>query len=170
MSRYKVDVDLIEYLARMRPEYRFVLIGSLGEGEGRWEAGGLAARPHVSLQGHRSYAELPRLIHEMDVCIIPSCFNDYTRAMFPMKFFEYLAAGKPVVAIDTGSLTEFGAWCSLCMTAEEFLAAVDAALTQDSDEWKIRRSELAKKYTYERRTAMMLEQIDRFEAGAGGNR
>lgn len=65
--------------------------------------------PRVILAGHRPYAEIPGLLAAADVCLLPSLENDTTRDIVPMKVYEYLAAGKPVVASRLpGLLAEFG--------------------------------------------------------------
>lgn len=65
--------------------------------------------PCVILAGHRPYADIPGLLAAADVCLLPSLENDTTRDIVPMKVYEYLAAGKPVVASRLpGLLAEFG--------------------------------------------------------------
>jgi len=54
--------------------------------------------PNVHFLGYRSYRELPEYLRGFDVALLPTLINGYTRAMFPMKYFEYLAAGVPVVS------------------------------------------------------------------------
>jgi glycosyltransferase involved in cell wall biosynthesis len=61
------------------------------------------------LTGRRPYAEVPDLLAAADVCLLPSIENDTTRDIVPMKVYEYLAAGKPVVASRLPGLqAEFG--------------------------------------------------------------
>ncbi|MFL0723832.1 MAG: glycosyltransferase family 1 protein, partial [Prochlorococcus sp.] len=79
---------------------------------------------------------------------------------FPMKFFEYLAAGLPVVAIRIPALLPYQNALSLCETKEEFVIAIDralASLTQHEDVTK--RQALASQNTYKYRTEKMLMLI-----------
>ncbi|NIV37588.1 MAG: glycosyltransferase, partial [Anaerolineae bacterium] len=63
----------------------------------------------VILTGRRPYDQIPGLVAAGDVCLLPSEENDTTRDIVPMKVYEYLAAGKPVVACRLpGLLAEFG--------------------------------------------------------------
>lgn len=65
--------------------------------------------PKVLMIGRRSYKEIPSLVAAADVCLLPSLCNDTTRDIVPMKIYEYLASGKPVVASRLpGMLAEFG--------------------------------------------------------------
>jgi glycosyltransferase involved in cell wall biosynthesis len=64
---------------------------------------------HIILTGKRPYREVPGLLAAADVCLLPSLENSTTREIVPMKVYEYLAAGKPVVAARLpGLLAEFG--------------------------------------------------------------
>ena len=64
----------------------------------------------------------------MDVVAIPSCMNDYTKSMFPMKFFEYLAAGKVVVATQLEAIQEYAHVCLLATDTQEFEKHLATAL------------------------------------------
>ena len=48
---------------------------------------------NITLVGSLTYDELPDWLSHADVVLLPLLMNDYTKNMFPMKFFEYLAAG-----------------------------------------------------------------------------
>ena len=62
---------------------------------------------NVHLLGYRSYSELPAYCAGFDVAWLPLQMNAYTHSMFPMKFFEYLASGLPVVSTSIDSLSSF---------------------------------------------------------------
>lgn len=55
-------------------------------------------RPNIKLHGKKSYSELPKLLADADVAMIPFLINDLIRGTSPIKLYEYLAAGVPVVA------------------------------------------------------------------------
>ncbi|MCL4486889.1 MAG: glycosyltransferase [Chloroflexi bacterium] len=131
ISAYKVDLDLLCAAARACPEWSFVLIGPFGRGDPSTDVSALRALQNVLLLGERAYSELPRYVKAFDVCMIPFNQNRSTRATLPMKFFEYLAAGKPVVATPLPSLAEFREYYYAAGDAREFRAALQAARTQD---------------------------------------
>ena len=64
----------------------------------------------------------------LDIGLLPLLINDYTRAMFPMKFFEYLAAGLPVVSTALPALHEFASIHGVGQGATAFAAAIESAL------------------------------------------
>ena len=150
ITAYKLDIDLLYSVARSKPNWSFVLIGPVGRGDPSTDVSELRSLPNVRLLGERPYAELPRYVNAFDVCLIPFKQNESTRGTLPMKFFEYLAAGKPVVATDLPALGEFrGDFYPVCR-AEEFANALEVALTEDA--WRAAaRSALAQKYSWDAR-------------------
>lgn len=123
LSSYKVDFELIAAVARARPDWHWVLIGQVGEGQPETSISALGL-PNVHLLGPRPYAELPNYLRGFDLATIPCPANDYTRAMFPMKFFEYLAAGRQVVVSNVPALISFGDVCQRVNSPEEFFEVV----------------------------------------------
>lgn len=122
LSDFKIDFALLLDAARMRPQWSWVFIGDEREGQRSPRVDALRALPNVHFLGHRDYAMLPDYLRGMAAGLIPSLVNDYTRAMFPMKYFEYLAAGVPVVATPL----DFARSMPACKTAADAPALVQA--------------------------------------------
>lgn len=168
LSDYKVDFELIAAAARRRPEWQWVLIGQVGEGQPGTRISGLDA-PNIHLLGPKSYAELPDYLRGFDAATIPARRNNYTDAMFPMKFFEYLAAGRPVIATRISALAEFSTACELVDTPDEFAAALDR-VRSGCEAVRARGQALAQRYTWEWRIREMLELVERHWALGRGAR
>jgi glycosyltransferase involved in cell wall biosynthesis len=115
ISDYKLDLELLDAVFRSHPEWQLVFVGPIGEGDPDTRVASLAALPNVHFLGSRHREELPGYLGGFDVCLLPNRLNRYTRHMFPLKFFEYLAAGKPVVMTPLPSLEAF---CHLAHVAE----------------------------------------------------
>jgi glycosyltransferase involved in cell wall biosynthesis len=113
--------------------------------------------PNVEHVGTISYAELPAFLSSLDVGIVPSRASEYAQSSFPMKFFEYLAAGIPVVATDMPSLLEFK-HCAAVVPREEFVDALEGVLRGDFPPLEVRRAAYADN-TYAARTQRMLELV-----------
>ena len=105
VASYKTDLRLLAGLARGRPRWSLVIVGPLGVGDPSTDPAELRSLPNVHLLGPRRPEEVPGYIHAMDVCLIPFRRNAVTDASLPLKTFEYLAAGKPVVATPLPALT-----------------------------------------------------------------
>ena len=98
LSDYKVDFDLLYDLMRENKIWHLILIGEEPEGQRNKILENLKKLENVHFLGYRPYNELPDYLRGVDVGLLPTLINDYTRSMFPMKYFEYLAAGLPVVS------------------------------------------------------------------------
>jgi glycosyltransferase involved in cell wall biosynthesis len=143
----KLDVRLLAQIARRRPEWSLVLVGPVGEGDPRGDLGELRDLPNVLFAGRSSFAELPAWIGAADVCLIPYLHNPYTASVFPMKVYEYLAAGRPVVSTPLPALSGLeGPF--FADGAEEFEAQIEAALAADGEEQRRRRRELAATHSW----------------------
>lgn len=147
VSNYKLDFDLIVRMASVHPEWSIVLIGALGEGEKEAAVEVLRAYKNIHLLGGRPYKLLPQYLRNFDVCLLPNRLNEYTRNMFPLKFFEYLASGRPVVATALKSLAEFTAYFYQAESHGEFIRLVEKAL-HESDMLATQRIAIAKKYSW----------------------
>lgn len=97
LSDFKIDFQLLIDAARMKPEWSWVFIGEEREGQKSPLVAELARLPNVHFLGYKPYARLPDYLRGVQVGLLPSLINKYTRSMFPMKYYEYLAAGLRVV-------------------------------------------------------------------------
>jgi glycosyltransferase involved in cell wall biosynthesis len=129
VSSYKLDLALLLRLANHRPDSQLVLIGRAGEGDPATDLSGLKGLANVHLLGPRPYSQLPAYLRGFDLALLPCPINAYTRSMFPMKFFEYVAAGVPVVATALPALSDQAHLAHLCADTDSFLSAVDQLLT-----------------------------------------
>ena len=161
ISAYKVDLELLSAVAIALPGVSFVLIGAIGEGDPDTEVDQLLKLPNVYFLGPRSYDKLPHYLKGLDVCLIPAKINEYTKAMFPMKFFEYLAAGKSIVATDIHAIREYKGVYSVASDADDFAKKIMSEIENNDVKVMQERLALAKKNTYLTRTKNMLECINR---------
>ncbi len=130
ISGFKIDPMLLRRVADINPDKSFVLIGDVGLGESATSLKPLDAVPNIHLLGPRHYKDLPRYIKGFDVCMIPFVVNGVTAKCLPMKLFEYMASGKPIVATATPPLLEYADQCYLARDHEEFSSAVQRALEE----------------------------------------
>ena len=91
-------------LAELRSAWSIVLIGPVGLGDPGTDVSKLAAKANVQLLGHREPSELPALLRGADAALIPYRLNRLTASIFPMKVYEYLAAGLAIVSTPLPSV------------------------------------------------------------------
>ena len=88
------EVDKVAYLARSLPECDIVIIGHVTNARSS-----LDKYSNIKLLGEKPYEELPAYLKDFDVCIIPfDTSTDLIKATNPVKFYEYLSAGKKIVS------------------------------------------------------------------------
>lgn len=144
----RLDADLLEACFGAFPGVRFLFIGRVPEAALRDRFGRYA---NVVFTGPKPPAELPDLVRQMDVGLIPFVKNEQTRAIYPLKINEYLAAGLPVVATRFAELTAFEAAVRVVDSAADFLAAVQESLAENDPEAERRRVALARGNAWARR-------------------
>ena len=153
-----IDLELIEYLARRRPDWTVAMIGPVGAGVG---VEGLKSLPNVHLLGRRDKGQLPGYLKAFDVCLNTFKKNELTDRVNPLKIYEYLAAGKPVVSVDMPGVAEFREVIEIAGDYEGFLGAVERTLAQESPEKKQRRLQTAAENSWEKRVETMLDLIEK---------
>ncbi len=133
-----VDIELLAEMARLRPDWSFVLIGPAQR-----HLGDLSLLTNVHLLGQRPHEELAHLIRAFDVGIVPYSNNQYTETVVPTKINEYLALGKPVVSTNLPTVNEFNDEHDILLTAEthtqSFLTAIEKALQLPNDDQTMMR-------------------------------
>lgn len=130
----------------------------VGEGDPNTDISILENHENIHLLGPKEYSELPSYLKYFDVALLPNMINSYTDNMFPMKFFEYLAAGRKVVSVNLKAIQEFKDYVYISTTNEDFIEGIDKAIEGDFISLE-KRLELAQQYTYQSRTKKMLDLI-----------
>jgi glycosyltransferase involved in cell wall biosynthesis len=156
----KLDFPLIAELARLRPHWSFALVGPIGPGDPRTDVSELTAEPNVHLLGPRTYDELPEVLRGADAGLIPYARNQLTASIFPMKVYEYLAAGLPVVSTPLPALCGVDD-VSSAADATGIARLLDAALAGDAPELRAERSRRAAAHSWERRQEEIATAIGR---------
>ncbi len=159
ISSYKLDFELLAAVAKAKPDWSIVMIGEVGEGDPSTDVSILNALPNVHLLGGRPYRVLPAYLKGFDIALLPNLINEYTRSMFPMKFFEYLAAGRRVIATEIPSLKGYESIASFCVKAEDFIATAERMLKEEDTNLDA-RLKAARENTYEKRTEEMLKHLE----------
>ena len=122
-----IDLDLIAFLAQQRPQWTFLMIGRLAV-----DPGHLRDLPNVVFAGAQPYESLPRWAKAFDVAIIPYRLTRQVVNSNPLKLREYLATGKPVVAVSAPEIDRFSAHVRIAADSRQFLEHIEAALASDT--------------------------------------
>lgn len=160
LAAYRIDFALLHAVVDAGIE--LVLIGALGLGDTDAlppAAQALFTRDGVTRIDSQRQGALPAYLAHCDVALIPFSVNDHTRGSLPLKLWEYLAAGLPVVATDLPNLRlaaqgDAAGMLSLAGSPVEFAAAVVEAAAEprsrrpvrskaaDAHDWPARMDDL----------------------------
>jgi glycosyltransferase involved in cell wall biosynthesis len=124
-----VDLDLLVELAAAYPQAWIVIVGPVENVDIR-PYGGL---PNLRFLGPVAYEEVPAFVNAFDVCLIPFKANDLTADVDPVKAYEYLALGKPVVSVGLPELVRYGDLIYTARSKDEASQALAAALEEVMD-------------------------------------
>lgn len=157
----RVDVELIYRVASERPDWRLVFVGpDYLSAPSRTR---LAALPNVHLLGPRSYEELPAYMGLFDVCIIPHRVTPFTESLNPIKIYEYLATGLPIVSTPVATVRDLPDVVYLARDAAQFVARAADALAERDEDRRAKRRRLAEQNSWQRRVdAVILALNGRF--------
>jgi glycosyltransferase involved in cell wall biosynthesis len=159
----KLDMGLLLVLARSHRDWSFALVGPTGPGDPRADMSGLAAEPNIHLLGPRPYEELPQVLRAANAGLIPYAINELTKSIFPMKVYEYLAAGLPVVTTPLPALAGVEG-VATAADAPGIAALLEDALAHDTPERKAVRARGARAHSWERRLEEIAAAVDELEA------
>jgi glycosyltransferase involved in cell wall biosynthesis len=149
------DFDLVHRLATSNAGWHVVIVGPVQRG--LVETWRIRQLPNVHYLGRRDYATLPAYLARFDVCLIPFKVDAITAAVSPVKLFEYLAAGKPVVSTPLAEVARYGEVVTLAPAAE-FPRAVAGALATARDPAAVeRRLRVARDNAWDVRVAAILD-------------
>jgi len=160
----KLDFDLLEKVAaRVDADGgSLVLVGpvNVAPGDPSHRVERLRASPGVVFTGKKPTDEIPDYVRAFDVGLIPYKIGDQARSIDPLKLYEYLAFGKPVVAVDIPSIQSFGEVVRIAKDTEDFVGLLREAALDRDDTRAARRRALAAEQSWENRAAQISEAIE----------
>lgn len=165
----KVDLDTVFEVARRQPDWHWVFVGDVGVGFAghpeSWDAlEQCQTLDNVHFLGSRNQSEMPAYMGHMDVntmCYKPT--GGYWELGNPLKLYEYLGVGKPVVGIDIENIRTRSDVIDVVVTVEEWIVAIERAISSGGVGTIEERLKAAKQNDWETRVDLlekhMLEMI-----------
>jgi teichuronic acid biosynthesis glycosyltransferase TuaH len=124
----RLDVDLVHAVAAQLKQGSLVFIGPnhlpAPQRLRLLETGRVVFHEAVA------YDELPQYMRAFDVCMTPHRISPFVESLQPIKLWEYLAAGKPIVATDVAGFRDYPDLVRLARGPEEFGRQLTAALNE----------------------------------------
>jgi len=151
-----IDLGLVREIAVTHPEWSVVMVGPVGVGI---DVSPLRSLPNVYLLGRKDVRELPNYIKAFDVCINPFKINDLTDKVSPLKFYEYLASGKPIVSVKMPGVDSFSDVIETADNSEGFINGIERAIKEETPGKLKARLARALENSWESRVEFMSDKI-----------
>jgi glycosyltransferase involved in cell wall biosynthesis len=155
-----IDVEMVAQLAALRPGWSFAFVGPVGQGDPHTNIDALRQAPNIHLLGPRPHERLPEVLRGVDATIIPYRLERQMRSVFPMKTYEYLAAGRAVVSTPLAALSQVPEVVT-ATTAEQFARRLEDAIEHDSPAQRAARSAAAQPHSWESRLDQVAAALER---------
>jgi glycosyltransferase involved in cell wall biosynthesis len=156
----RLNLTVLKELVQENPEVSLVFLGELSVSRQMetWQA--LLARPNVHYLGAVDITQVPHYLKGLDVGLIPYGQSREAENVSPLKLYDYLAAGLPVVSIDFPAAREFSTYIHLTDDSpKNFSHTVRVALTDTTPERRQARRNIAAQHTWEARVEQLSDII-----------
>ncbi|EDY96718.1 glycosyltransferase, group 1 family protein [Phocaeicola plebeius DSM 17135] len=120
----RVDFDLIEKCLQKLPNFQFLFLGPL-YAQKRKARELTKHYKNIKFLGDIHYLDLPNAMQDIDIAIIPHKIDSFTSSMNPLKLYEYLAAGKPVVSTKVAGVNSISQYVFEANTPAEFITLIE---------------------------------------------
>jgi len=157
------DYEMIKYLAKKRPNYNIVLLGI--KYDDSFDKAGLEQYSNIHFLGSKSYNVLPNYASKFDVCTIPFLINDITQATSPLKLFEYMALGKPIVTTAMNECKKYES-VMIANNKEDFIDLIDKAINvskEHNDKYYNLLNKEALENTWEEKAKLIINLLKKYE-------
>jgi teichuronic acid biosynthesis glycosyltransferase TuaH len=155
----RLDIEILKYIAISHPEWSTVLIGPEDK---IFQKSELHEMTNVYFLGRKDPEELPEYINRFSVAINPQRLNELTVGNYPRKIDEYLALGKPVVALKTEAMSMFEDYVYQATDKKGFVREIERALYENTPEMEVKREEFARAHSWENNVNEIYKAMETF--------
>jgi len=153
-----IEYGYVQAAAKARPDWSFVFIGGEKPGSDFLD---LKTLPNVHFLGMKPNEDLPKYMANFDACLNLFASGDLSKDVSPLKFYEYLATGKPIVSTpQPDQILQFAPIIQVAGSEEEFIKACEEALSDKTEERKQARIEEGRKSSWDARVAEICKSLE----------
>ncbi len=163
----RIDIDLLDWLAARNKDWSIVMVGGKeGNMKNKQLLMKFAERKNVYLLGNKPYEDLPEYLKAFDVCMIPFREDDlFSLSCSPIKLYEYLATGKPIVSTELPGVHGFKSLVRIAKGREELERQIKEALKEGFQLCE-KRISISKGHSWKRRAKQVKDILDEMVNGA----
>jgi len=139
------DLESLLWCAEKLPDVSFVFAGETTDGD----FSELMRQPNVYFLGKLPYERIPHLCACFDVCMLHWKMTEWIKYCNPLKMFEYMASGKPIVSVPIEEVMQYSDIISIASTKEQFPNAIQWELQNDTPERASKRIDIARQHSWD---------------------
>jgi len=158
LNGLRLDLDLIAHVVKERPHWQFVFMGPKSEEAPLGNE--IPALKNVHVWEPVPYEEYPAYLAGLDVCILPNKISAHTKGNDPIKIYDYLASGNPVVTTQTAGTARFKEDIGWAEDKDQFLAYLDKAVVEQSETAREKRETLAREHSWQERIKEVFRAVE----------
>lgn len=143
--QYWIDLDLIKQIATAKPDWSIVMVGPVGAGIDLTPFKPLS---NVHFLGSKSLKTVPQYLKAFDVCLNTFKQTQLTKTVNPLKIYEYLAAGKPIVSTEMPAISHLSSVVRFAKSYDEFLSHLEDSLKENDPALTQARMDIARQYDW----------------------
>lgn len=142
----RINQELLIKMAKDHPQWNIILVGRKKKGV---DFSQLENEPNITLTGYQHYENLPHFIKAFDVCMIPYRISELTHSCNPLKLYEYLATGRPVVSTPIAGIEFCKNVIYVADQPADFIEKVKLAVNETDPQARRDRLKVAKENDWE---------------------
>ncbi len=154
----RFETEIIEYCITKAPDYEFIFVGPV---RNKAAADAISKYPNVKLLPPVPPEQIPAIMFNSHVGIIPYTRTHLNKNVYPLKINEYLAVGTPVVMTDFANLPEFSSLVSVAPDKESYFEKIKLEVESDTPEKQATRVAVASENSWESRTEAFADALQK---------
>ena len=162
----RVNLQMISNIAKQHQDWHWIIIGPIKPSCNKIALKQLKGLSNIHFLGQTNHLTLSSFLKNIDICILPFKINKYTENMLPLKIFQYLACGRPIVTTNLPEIRDLNKLNSQILyisnTNKDFGVLIEKALQEKDFNLSALRKNIARENTWAKRTAEISKVIDNY--------
>jgi glycosyltransferase involved in cell wall biosynthesis len=154
----RIDFDLVDLICQKNDTCQVVFVGPMMET--LVLPGKIKNNARIHFLGAVDYQQLPHYIQYMDVLTIPHFIDEVTTTMDPIKIYDYMATGKPIVTTQVAGVNRFSELVHIAKDHDEFIRYLDTALSEDTPADIEKRMNAAYEHSWDSRAKEIIDILE----------
>ena len=147
----RLDLDLLHHLATLHPEWSIALVGAINDRHCAAGLNKLRQKKNIHFLGRKEIHQVPYYVKGFDVCLVPYTLNERAQNSSPLKLYDYMATGKPIVTTNFAAAGQFEDVIRIANSKKEFTRCIEEILSGENNGLCSKRRRIAAQNTWEDR-------------------